>query len=101
MGVQVQVSDIVSLIEVTNCKKVTIFVAGNVPSIQIDKSESPRVTVLHKNKCPEMIISQVTAGNVEMWTNEDNDTKEFPMPEQFKLMVSDDKESLSCKPTSH
>jgi len=90
---------VIASIELYNCKSVNVFVNGVVPSIQIDKSESPRITIMKTGiACPKLIVSQVSAGNVEVLapTAEDADNyNEFPIPEQFEVTVAEDRKSIS------
>jgi len=98
------VNDVVSSIELVRCDSVTIYCKGNAPNIQIDKCDSPRVVVLKGATNPNLVISCVTAGNVEVCkpTEADPDNMiDFPMPEQFQLKITGDNEGLSCGQITH
>jgi len=86
------------------CDSVTIYCKGNAPNIQIDKCDSPRIVVLQGATNPNLVISCVTAGNVEVCkpTEAEPDAMvDFPMPEQFQLRITGDNEGLSCGQITH
>jgi len=98
------INDVVSSVEMVRCDTVTIYCRGVAPNIQIDKCDSPRVVVLKGAKNPDLIVSCVTAGNVEVYspTEEEPDRLvAFPMPEQFKLQISGDNNGLKCQEIQH
>jgi len=98
------INDVVSSVEMVRCDTVTIYCKGVAPNIQIDKCDSPRVVVLQGAANPELIVSCVTAGNVEVCkpTDEEPDNMvSYPMPEQFKLQISGDNEGLMCEKIEH
>merc|ERR1712115_562521 len=86
--VRVFVQDVVSTVEVVNCKSVKIIVQkdGVVPSFAVDKCESPQI-ILSRSAAeanPDIYSSNVSAMNVEVpGATENDDNKEFPIPEQF------------------
>jgi len=98
--VQVQTWDIVSTVEMVNCKNCTLWLNGVVPSVALDKCDSPRVIVMppcwNQEKQIDILTSNVTAGNVEIpGAEEGADNISLPIPEQFFLRI--DKETR----TSH
>jgi len=98
------INDVVSSVELVRCDTVTIFCKGVAPNIQIDKCDSPRVVVLPGATNPDLIVSCVTAGNVEVCkpTEEEPDNMvSYPMPEQFKLVISANNEGLMCEKIEH
>lgn len=98
------VHDVVSSIEMVRCDSVTIYCNGNAPNIQIDKCDSPRVVVMKGAKNPNLVVSCVTAGNVEVSKPTDAEPDgmiDFPMPEQFRLQITGDNDGLSCNQISH
>jgi adenylyl cyclase-associated protein len=98
------VSDVVSSIEMVRCDTVTIYCRGNAPNIQIDKCDSPRVIVLKGAVNPNLVVSCVTAGNVEVFKPTDDNPDgmiAFAMPEQFQLQITGDNDGLSCNKISH
>lgn len=103
---QIQVHDVVSTIEMVNCKNVTIYCAGQTPSVALDKSESPRVVCLpgcwhHENGRPAITYSNVTAANLSIpGETEEDDFIELPLYEQFVAEV-DENNRLVCKPMKH
>lgn len=98
------INDVVSSVEMVRCDTVTIYCKGVAPNIQIDKCDSPRVVVLQGAASPDIIVSCVTAGNVEVCkpTDEEPDNMvSYPMPEQFKLQISGNNEGLTCEKIEH
>jgi len=96
------ISDVVSSVEMVRCDSVTVYCRGVAPNIQIDKCDSPRVVVLKGAAAPDLIVSCVTAGNVEVFrpTPEEPDNMvSYPMPEQFKLQITND--GLTCEQIEH
>jgi hypothetical protein len=103
---QIQCSDIVSTIEMVNCKNVTIYCGGSTPSIALDKSESPRVVCLpgcwnHENGRPAITYSNVTAANLSIpGPTEEDDFLELPLYEQFVVEI-DENNQLQTRPMKH
>jgi len=98
------INDVVSSVEMVRCDSVTIYCKGFAPNIQIDKCDSPRVVVLEGATNPDLVVSCVTAGNVEVFspTEEEPDRMvAFPMPEQFKLQIADGNAGLMCTKIEH
>merc|ERR1719370_1307307 len=60
------VHDVVSSVELVRCDSVTVYCKGVARNIQIDKCDSPRVVVLEGATNPNLVLSCVTAGNVEV-----------------------------------
>lgn len=94
--VQLEINDVVSAIELVNCKNVTIWCMGVLPSITIDKCESPKIIFTDKSwnqeggKHPQVVYSNVTAANIEIPGDDpDADRKEIPLVEQFELHVGE------------
>merc|ERR1712204_109783 len=90
--VRVFVQDVVSTVEVVNCKSVKIIVQkdGVVPSFAVDKCESPQI-ILSKSAAeanPDIYSSNVSAMNVEVPGKTDkDDNKEYAIPEQFLTKI--------------
>jgi len=98
------INDVVSSVEMVRCDSVTIYCKGFAPNIQIDKCDSPRVVVLEGAVNPDLIVSCVTAGNVEVFSPTDDEPHRmvaFPMPEQFKLQIADNNAALTCTQIEH
>lgn len=102
---RIAVDQVVSTVEMVNCKNVTVYVKTSAPSIQIDKTESPRIIVMHTCKeMPNIITSMVTAGNVELPDPEDEKKEnllEYPIPEQFALKPKAGNKGLEAHPVEH
>lgn len=93
---QFQVSDVVSSIEIMNSRDIKIWCMGMVPSVTIDKTDSPHIIftkgcIEASGGIPSVTTASVTAGNVEIpGAGPDDDSQMVPMPEQYILTVSAD-----------
>merc|ERR1719410_927379 len=87
--VRLYCSAVISVIDMVNCKSCAIYLRGACPSIQIDKSTSPRVVIMTKEAMavvPTIITSNISAGNIEyldLEAKEEGIMVEIPMPEQY------------------
>jgi len=98
------VNDVVSSIELVRCDSVTVYCKGVARNVQIDKCDSPRVVVLKGATNPNLVVSCVTAGNVEVFSPteaEPDRMLSFPMPEQFQLQITGNNDGLSCEKIEH
>merc|ERR1719411_993277 len=104
--VRVFVQDVVSTVEVVNCKSVKVIVQkdGVVPSFAVDKCESPQI-ILSRSAAeanPDIYSSNVSAMNVEIPGKEEkDDNREFPIPEQFLTKIDPKTGVMTTAPTSH
>ena len=106
MKVRVFVQDVVSTVEVVNCKSVTVIVqkGGKVPSFAVDKCESPQIILSRSayEAMPDIYSSNVTAMNVEVpGATDDDDNKEHPVPEQFLTKIDPKTGVMTTAPTAH
>jgi len=104
--VRVFVQDVVSTVEMVNSKSVMVIVQkdGKVPSFAIDKCESPQIILSRSayEANPDIYSSNVTAMNVEIpGATDDDDNKEFPVPEQFLTKIDPKTGEMTTVPTSH
>jgi len=103
---RIQIHDVVSAVELVNCKSVTLYCNGVIPSVTIDKSESPRIVFMNPawnaENLPTMVTSNVTAGNVEIPSaEEDGDMIEIPMCEQYVTTFNRETRSAHTVPMTH
>merc|ERR1712154_681468 len=80
--VRVFVQDVVSTVEMVNCKSTKVIVQkdGKVPSFAVDKCESPQIILSRSafEANPDIYSSNVTAMNVEVpGATDDDDNKEL------------------------
>lgn len=104
--VQCQVADIVSTVEIVNCQNCTLWCDGAIPSIQVDKCDSPKIVLMGNcyalDSLPKMIFSNVTAGNVEIpGATEDDDNLIHPIPEQFFFNIDKETGETSTSALEH
>jgi len=104
--VRVFVQDVVSTVEVVNCKSVKVIVQkdGVVPSFAVDKCESPQIILSRSafQANPDIYSSNVSAMNVEVpGKTDDDDNKEYPIPEQFLTKINPETGECTTKHTEH
>ncbi|XP_015601766.1 adenylyl cyclase-associated protein 1 isoform X2 [Cephus cinctus] len=78
---------LVSGIEFVNCQSVQMQVLGKVPTISIDKSDGCQMYLSPESLDVELITSKSSEMNV-MVPKGNGDYAEYPLPEQFKTLVS-------------
>jgi len=104
--VRVFVNDVVSTVEVVNCKSVKVIVqeGGKVPAFAVDKCESPQIILSRSafEANPDIYSSNVSAMNVEVpGKTENDDNKEYPVPEQFLTKIDPKTGKVTTTPTEH
>ena len=103
---RVFVQDVVSTVEVVNCKSVKVIVQkdGVVPSFAVDKCESPLIILSRSafEAQPDIYSSNVSAMNVECpGKTEDDDNKEYAIPEQFLTKINSKTGQCTTTHTEH
>merc|ERR1712048_228712 len=104
--VRVFVQDVVSTVEMVNCKSTKVIVQkdGKVPSFAVDKCESPQI-ILSRSAAeanPDIYSSNVSAMNVEVpGQKEDDDNKEYAIPEQFLSKIDFKTGEITTNATEH
>jgi len=98
------IDEVVSTVDVVNCKSVVLHIQIKAPAITIEKTESPRL-VLSKSACeanPDIITSNISAMNVEMPGKTDaDDNVEVPVPEQFLSKINLKTGKITTTEVSH
>jgi len=84
----VEVSSVVSIVELINSDACSVFVTEYCPSVTIDKTQnsSLRLSAVSVNQSPDIITSNVSALNLVIPrpnSEDDGDIIEIPLPEQF------------------
>jgi len=87
--VQIEIKeDLISSLELVNCKNVTVWCLAKCPTISIEKCDSPKLFLgdaawssLEEKDRPTIMYSMCSAGNVVFANGEEQ--KEVPLPEQF------------------
>jgi len=98
------IKEVVSTVEVVNCQKVTLVCEDKVPSITVDKSQSPRIILLRKayEAHPDIVTSNIAAMNIEIPGKTDNDDMiEIPVPEQYLSKIDPKTGKMSTIETKH
>jgi len=83
--------DIISSIELVNCSSCTIFVNGTVPSITMDKCDSPQIIFTQggwdaEKPKPNILYSSCSAANIVLPNADGSDVITYALPEQFKFL---------------
>merc|ERR1712087_733669 len=104
--VRVFVQDVVSTVEMVNCKSVMVIVQkdGKVPSFAVDKCESPQIILSRSafEAHPDIYSSNVTAMNIECpGKTDEDDNKEYAIPEQFLTKINPKTGECTTKNTEH
>jgi len=98
------IKEVVSTVELVNCENVTLICEDKVPSIAVDKSQSPRIILMRKayEATPDIYTSNIAAMNVEIPGKPENDDMiELPMPEQFLTKINPASGKISTVETKH
>jgi len=106
MKCTVYVTEVVSTIEIVNCKSVKVIVmpGGKVPSFAVDKCESPLIILSRSafEANPDIYSSNVTAMNVEIpGATDDDNNRECPVPEQFITKIDPATGNATTTATEH
>ena len=82
----VEFKQVVSMFEVVNSERVTVYVTENVPSVSIDKTDGASIHLSRKAVAnpPQIITSKVSELNLVVpGKTDDDDPVEIPLPEQY------------------
>jgi len=98
------IKEVVSTVEIVNCQNVTLICEDKVPSIAVDKSQSPRIILMRKayNAHPDIYTSNIAAMNIEIpGKTDEDDMIELPVPEQFLTKIDPATGKVSTVETKH
>jgi len=101
---RVFIKEVVSTVELVNCQNVTLICEDKIPSVAVDKCQSPRIILSRKayEAKPDIYTSNIAAMNVEIPGKQDNDdTIEIPIPEQFLTKIDIATGKASTVETKH
>lgn len=79
--------NLVSSIEFVNCQSVQMQVLGKVPTVSIDKTDGCQIYLSPESLDVEIVSSKSSEMNV-LVPKGNGDYTEYPVPEQFKTMLS-------------
>ncbi|XP_008329952.1 adenylyl cyclase-associated protein 2 [Cynoglossus semilaevis] len=88
--------NVVGIVEVINCKSVQLQVVGTVPTMSINKTEGCQVYLSKESLNCDIVSAKSSEMNI-MIPTDDDDYREFPVPEQFKTIWDGSK--LVTEPT--
>eukprot|EP00274_Cyanoptyche_gloeocystis_P007413 CAMPEP_0196655008 /NCGR_PEP_ID=MMETSP1086-20130531/4758_1 /TAXON_ID=77921 /ORGANISM="Cyanoptyche gloeocystis , Strain SAG4.97" /LENGTH=470 /DNA_ID=CAMNT_0041987091 /DNA_START=56 /DNA_END=1465 /DNA_ORIENTATION=+ len=83
--------DVVSAVELVNCKKVKVQCNGKMPTFAVDKSDETMVYLSKSSLDVEILTSKVAEMNVLLPTADPDDWLELAVPQQFKTTIADGK----------
>ena len=92
--VGIQLTSVVSLVEVINCRGMKVQVLDYVPTIQIEKTDGCHAYLSKTSLNTEFITSQSSEMTINVPFG-DGEYKEHPIPEQFKTRIKDGKELIT------
>jgi len=98
------IQEVISTVEVVNCKSVTLWLQDKTPSVAVDKTQSARVVLSKKafDVAPEIYTSNVTAMNIEIpGVDEKADNVELPVPEQFLTRINPKTRTVETTQVKH
>jgi len=98
------VNEVISTIEMVNCKSVSLWCQDKTPSVAVDKSQSARIVLSKKAfDCnPEIYTSNVSAMNVEIpGVDASADNTELAIPEQFLTKIDSKTRSVKTIEVKH
>ncbi|CAG8896533.1 unnamed protein product [Penicillium nalgiovense] len=89
VGLSLIVDSLVSSLDVIKCPKFAVQIDGTVPTLLMDQVDGAAVYLGHQSLSTEVFTSKCSAININLPPPEgtDGDTKECPLPEQFKSYI--------------
>ncbi|KAJ5561602.1 hypothetical protein N7461_000363 [Penicillium sp. DV-2018c] len=90
-GLSLIVDSLVSSLDVIKCPKFAVQIDGTVPTLLMDQVDGAAVYLGQQSLNTEVFTSKCSAVNINLPPPEgtDGDTKECPLPEQFKSYIKD------------
>jgi len=88
--VQCEISEVLTGVDMINTKGSTLYLQKQVPTLNIDKCEGPRVVLSQEilDSNPQIITSMTSDMNISLpGATEDEDFKDVPIPYQFTTTV--------------
>ena len=101
---RVFVQEVVSIVEVVNCKSLTVVVRGKAPSVTIDKSQDPHLILTKEAfECePTIITSNVSNMNIQIpGATDKDDPIEIPVPYQFQTTIDPKTKQVKTEEVKH
>lgn len=89
VGLSLIVDSLVSSLDIIKCPKFAVQIDGTVPTLLMDQVDGAAVYLGHQSLNAEIFTSKCSAININLPPPEgtDGDTKECPLPEQFKSYI--------------
>lgn len=91
VGLSLIVDSLVSSLDIVKCPKLAVQIDGVVPTLLLDQVDGAAVYLGQQSLSTEIFTSKSSAININLPPAEgtDGDTKECPLPEQFKSYIKD------------
>jgi adenylyl cyclase-associated protein len=91
VGLSLIVDSLVSSLDIIKCPKFAVQIDGVVPTLLMDQVDGAAVYLGQQSLNTEIFTSKSSAVNINLPPQEgtDEDTKECPLPEQFKSYIKD------------
>ncbi|KAJ6180895.1 hypothetical protein N7519_011356 [Penicillium mononematosum] len=89
VGLSLIVDSLVSSLDIIKCPKFAVQIDGTVPTLLMDQVDGAAVYLGQQSLSTEVFTSKCSAVNINLPPPEgtDGDTKECPLPEQFKSYI--------------
>jgi adenylyl cyclase-associated protein len=90
-GLSLIVDSLVSSLDVIKCPKFALQIDGTAPTLLLDQVDGATIYLSQQSLNTEIFTSKSSAVNINLPPKEgtDDDTKECPLPEQFKSYIKD------------
>ncbi|KAJ6091338.1 hypothetical protein N7467_003307 [Penicillium canescens] len=90
-GLSLIVDSLVSSLDVIKCPKFALQIDGTAPTLLLDQVDGATIYLGQQSLNTEIFTSKSSAVNINLPPKEgtDDDTKECPLPEQFKSYIKD------------
>ena len=102
--IQVEISEVLTSVDMVNAKSCTLYLKKTVPTLNVDKCEAPRVVMFQEllDKDPQIITSMTSDMNVSLpGATENDDWKDVPLPYQFITTVDPKTKEVKTVPMKH
>eukprot|EP01083_Nonionella_stella_P015065 42170_1 len=102
--VQVEISDVLTSVDMINTKRSTLYIKKVAPTINVDKCAGPRLVLFQEflDTKPQIITSMTSDMNVSVpGKTADDDMKDIPVPYQFITTVDPETKELKTVAVEH
>merc|ERR1712212_367400 len=101
---QIEIADVLTSVDMINSRGCTLYLQKQVPTLNIDKCEAPRVVLFQEclDQQPQIITSMTSDMNISLpGQTADDDFKDVPIPYQFTTTVDPKTKAVVTTPMEH